>query len=93
MKHFRKSGIVVVLAIAALMVAGAAWATDQGKININTASVEQLVQLKGVGQKIAEAIVKYREANGPFKAPEDLMQVSGIGEKTFANNKDRISVK
>ncbi len=93
MKNMTKQGVVLVLVIAALMLAGAAWASDQGRININKASIEELVQLKGVGEKIAEAIVKYREANGPFKAPEDLMNVSGIGEKIFANNQDRISVK
>ncbi len=52
-------------------------------VDINTAGVDELATLPGIGQAKAEAIVEYREANGPFAAPEDLMQVSGIGEATY----------
>lgn len=62
-------------------------------VNLNTATVDQLAELKGVGPKVAEAIVKHREANGPFKKPEDLMNVKGIGQKLFDANKERIVVK
>jgi competence protein ComEA len=63
------------------------------KININTASAEELAQLKGIGPSHAAKIVSYREKNGPFKMPEDLMQVSGIGQKTFDTNQELIIVE
>jgi competence protein ComEA len=63
------------------------------KVNINTASAEELTQLKGVGEKYAEAIVQYREEHGPFTKAEDIQNVPGIGEKTFEANKDCIMVK
>ena len=62
-------------------------------VNINTADVEQLAQLDRIGPAYATRIIEYRKNNGVFKQPEDLMQVPGIGEKTFALNKDRIVVK
>jgi len=71
----------------------AAWAEDPSKININTASVDELTQLKGVGAKKAAVIIEYRETNGPFKHPEDFLKVPGIGPKTFETNKDRIAVE
>ena len=67
-------------------------AEDHAPININTALTEELVQLKGIGPKKAMAIAEYRERHGPFKMPEDLMKVPGIGPKTFEANKDRITV-
>lgn len=54
-----------------------------GPVNINTAGVEELDELPGVGEATARAIVEDREKNGPFASPEDLMRVSGIGEKKF----------
>ncbi|MDY6951921.1 MAG: ComEA family DNA-binding protein [Thermodesulfobacteriota bacterium] len=69
-----------------------AHATEGGKININTASVEELTQLKGVGEKYAEAIVQFRKAHGPFKHVEDIVKVPGIGSKTFETNKDQITI-
>jgi competence protein ComEA len=62
-------------------------------VNINTADVEQLTQLNRIGPSYAARIVEYRQINGLFKTPEDLMQVPGIGSKTFDLNKDRIVVK
>ncbi len=72
---------------------GAVWAENTEKININTATVEQIVQLQRVGPSYAAKIIEYRKANGPFEKPEDIMKVSGIGPKTFEMNKDRISVE
>ncbi|OXY83016.1 ComEA family DNA-binding protein [Oceanimonas doudoroffii] len=60
-------------------------------ININTASRDQLAQLSGVGQAKADAIVAYREANGPFESVDDLMQVRGIGEATVEKNRHLLS--
>ncbi|MBW2490896.1 MAG: ComEA family DNA-binding protein [Deltaproteobacteria bacterium] len=68
-------------------------ADDNTKININAASTEELDQLKGIGPKKAAAIVEFRETNGPFRIPEDLIKVPGIGPKTFEANKERIVVK
>ncbi|WP_001159855.1 ComEA family DNA-binding protein [Vibrio sp. RC586] len=60
-------------------------------VNINTASAEELATLlKGIGLKKAQAIVDYREANGPFVSVEDLTNVKGIGEATVRNNAARI---
>ncbi len=61
-------------------------------VNINTAGVDQLQTLPGIGQYRAEQIVADREANGPFRIPEDLMRVSGIGETTLNNLIDYITV-
>lgn len=67
-------------------------ANDDGKININTATAEELTQLKGVGEKIAESIVKYREENGLFKSVADLESVKGIGPKILADNADMLTI-
>lgn len=63
------------------------------KININTASREELMELKGVGPAYADRIIEYRKALGPFQRPEDIMKVKGIGEKTWEANKDIIMVE
>lgn len=62
------------------------------KVNINTATAEELETLKGIGPAKARAIVAYRDANGPFSSVEELTNVSGIGEKTLANIIDDITV-
>ena len=61
-------------------------------VNINTAGLAELDALPGVGPATAQAIIDDREANGPFTAPEDLMRVSGIGEKKFEKLKSSICV-
>ncbi|WP_176483689.1 MULTISPECIES: helix-hairpin-helix domain-containing protein [Bacillus] len=63
-----------------------------GKININTATVEELQSLAGIGQAKAKAIVAYREDNGYFKSLEELTNVSGIGQKSLENIRDEITV-
>ena len=63
------------------------------KVNINTADKERLTSLKGIGESKAEAIISYREANGPFGDITELMNVDGIGQKTFENIKDMICVE
>jgi competence protein ComEA len=72
---------------------GAVWAENSEKININTATVDQLMELKRIGPAYAAKIVEFRDKNGPFKNPEDITKVPGIGPKTFEENKDRISVE
>lgn len=61
-------------------------------ININTASESELQTLPGIGEATASAIVEERQSGGPFSSAEDLMRVSGIGEKKFAKVKDKICV-
>jgi len=63
------------------------------KINLNTATVEELMTLERIGPKYAQRIIDYREANGPFEEIEDIMKVKGIGQKTFDANKDVITVE
>lgn len=67
-------------------------ASSGGLVNLNSAGVEQLDELPGVGEATARAIIEDREANGPFTTPEDLMRVSGIGEKKFAKLEGMICV-
>ncbi len=55
-----------------------------GKVNINTASAQQLTVLPGVGEKLAARIVEYRQKSGAFKTVQELMNVRGIGEKNLA---------
>ncbi|MGD2037005.1 MAG: helix-hairpin-helix domain-containing protein [Desulfobacterales bacterium] len=71
----------------------ALWAEETQKININTAPADELMILKGIGVKKAKAIIEFRENNGPFEQPEDLINVPGIGPKTFEANKNRIIVE
>lgn len=70
----------------------ASGAASSGKVNINTASAEQLTVLKGVGESTAQKIIDYRQQNGSFKSIEDIKNVSGIGEKRYAAIKDSITV-
>ena len=67
--------------------------TVQWQVNINTATVEELTHLPGVGEVLAERIVAYREAHGAFRTAEELLEVDGIGESKFADMKDWIVLK
>ncbi len=60
------------------------------KVDINSASADELASLPGIGKKTAQKIVEYRELNGRFESIEDIMKVSGIGESKFATIKDCI---
>lgn len=62
------------------------------KININTAPASELVRLKGIGEVKASAIIKYRNENGGFKSVDELINVSGIGEKTLEKIRDYVTV-
>lgn len=61
-------------------------------ININTATIGELIQIKGIGPKTAERIVEYRDVNGPFFYIEDIQKVKGIGPKTFKAIRDWITL-
>ena len=61
-------------------------------INLNSATATQIATLPGIGQKTAELVVQYRQKNGPFKKIEEIMNVKGIGEKSFLRIKDRLTV-
>lgn len=66
--------------------------TKEKKININTATKEELETIPGIGPALAERIIEYRNKNGKFKSIEDLKNVSGIGDKKFENIKEKIRV-
>ncbi len=67
-----------------------AWA---GPVDINTADAATLArELKGIGPARAEAIVAWREANGPFRSPEDIVLVQGIGERVLEDNRELLTV-
>ena len=70
-----------------------AMAMDHSKVNINTAGVEKLMTLARIGQSYAKRIVAYRQRNGSFKKPEDILMVKGIGPKILEANTGRIVVK
>ena len=88
----RRRLLVICLAVAVFMAFVPVLCAEEGKININEASVDELIQLKNIGQTYAERIVQYREQNGPFEKPEDIMLVSGIGPRAWEANKYRITV-
>jgi competence protein ComEA len=92
MLNLKQIVTVWIVLLMGLLVAAGAYAGDVAKIDINRASAEELTQLKGVGPSHAAGIVAFREKNGPFQKPEDLMQVPRIGPKTFEKNKDLIVV-
>ena len=78
------------LFMAMILSTGLAFAAD--KVNVNTATKAELVEIKGIGEGTADAIIKYREENGSFKNLDDLINVKGIGEKKVAKWTDQLSV-
>jgi competence protein ComEA len=68
-------------------------ASDDGKVNLNSASQSELETIPGIGPSKALTIIEYREQNGPFQSVEDIKNISGIGDKTFEKLKDSITVK
>lgn len=84
------------LAMAAFLTAGPALAADSpaapAKVNLNTATVEQLVVLPGVGPTLAARIIEYRQKSGGFHSAEELLNVRGIGERNFKKIEARLTV-
>ena len=67
-------------------------AKPSAMVNINTAAATELQQLPGIGERTAARIVEYRQKNGPFKKIEELMNVQGIGEKSFLKLRPQLTV-
>jgi len=85
-----RTALAVLLVVAALAVPRAE-AEDAARVELNSASAEELATLPGVGPAKAQAIIAYRETS-PFKSAEELVEVKGIGEKLFAQLKDKVTV-
>jgi competence protein ComEA len=100
MRHLMLRGAAVCAALALGLAGGAANAADTAKkeaplvgvVNVNTANAEQLALLPGVGPARASAIIAHRAKNGAFKKPEDLIAVSGIGERAFERLRPYVAV-
>lgn len=90
--RFVVDGEQIVVPVIGETPAGAPGVTAQGKVNINTADEAALDTLPRVGPAMAARIIAWREANGRFTAIEDLMNVTGIGDKTFEGLKDLVTV-
>lgn len=86
----RIAGILVLAGLLATVLPG--FAAEGKRVNVNAANAEQLALLPRVGPSVAQRIVDFRKENGPFKSPEDLMLVQGIGEKTFQLLKPYLAV-
>ncbi|MBU9713382.1 helix-hairpin-helix domain-containing protein [Evansella tamaricis] len=71
---------------------GLSTSKEDGKIRVNQADETDLVKIPGIGPAKAQAIIQYREENGPFKTVEDLVNVPGIGEKTMENMRDHLTI-
>lgn len=82
---------VTALLLSAVVGGVAVAAEEQGRVDINTATAAELESLPGVGPAKAQAIVAHREA-APFKTADELIDVKGIGEKLYAQLKDRVTV-
>ena len=98
--------LVVALSVAVSLVSCPAEAAQHGRsepagaaesaggtININTADVTELMKLDGVGRRVAERIVEYREHHGLFQKPEEIRRVEGIGSGLWERNRTRIVIK
>jgi len=82
--------IVLSLCMALFLSLGTAYAVD--KVNVNTASLEQLQTVNGIGASTAAAIVSYREQAGDFTSLDSLLDVKGIGEKKLAKLSEQLTV-
>jgi competence protein ComEA len=86
MELLKKCILVFSLILPATLYAG-------GAVNINTADKETLMSIKGLGERRAEAIIQYREKNGPFTNIDQLAEIRGIGQSLIDDNRDALAVK
>ena len=93
MEKTRKSIFTVLALVLVLTWVLPTMAGDLAQVDLNSATKEQLLSLKGIGESYADRIINYRENNGPFQKKEDIMKVKGIGEKIYQAIKDRIVVQ
>lgn len=84
--------IILVPKVGDTVVAGTEVTTGSVKINLNYATKEEMEELTGIGPSKAQAIIQYREENGLFQTTKDILNVSGIGEKTLENIRDSIQI-
>src|SRR5437870_4450590 len=92
MKRIRLSLLAGLLVACLCMAARMPAAGEEKLININTASVTELGELKGIGNAKAQVIVAHREKNGPFKSVDELRQVNGIGDKLMEKLRPHVTV-
>lgn len=94
LRGVKDTGVLVTtvfLILILILILALPQARGEGKINLNTATVEELQTLEGIGKILAKRIVEYREENGPFERIEEIKRVKGIGNKIFEKIKDRIT--
>ena len=83
---------IMIPSVSDVQVPGSSAPLSDGRVNINTAGLEELMTLPGIGQAKAEAVISYRKEHGRFTSIEGLMEVSGIGEGIFSKLRDRIKI-
>jgi len=84
--------LAIALAAALAGPAVAAPAAVSGQVNVNTATATELQLLPRIGPALAQRIIEFRTANGPFKAPQELVRVKGIGERSFELLKPYVTI-
>ena len=93
MDVIRKVAVILIFVALVTFVSNLADAEHSAKVNINTATVKELMSLKGIGEKKAESIVEYREKIGSFAMIDELKGVKGIGDKIFNKIKNHIAIE
>jgi competence protein ComEA len=77
------AAMALALGVSSAMAAGAGKPAPAGRVNLNSATAAQLATLPGIGPKVAARIVEYRQKSGGFKSVQELMNIQGVGEKSF----------
>ena len=95
MQHSRKIMVILLVLFCVALWAPVAGAQEEAKVkvNINTATADELTVLKYVGEALSQRIVEYRKEHGAFESPEDIVKVPGVGQRVYEANKDIITVK